>query len=65
MRIRTYLGDGAYAEYRPSVGDYRIYTSDGDEETNEVFLESSAIIVLVNFVAKIKADLVNKKVGEP
>jgi hypothetical protein len=45
----TYLGDGAYAEMT-EIG-LQIYTSDGIQVTNRVFLGSSEWKALLAFVA--------------
>lgn len=40
---RIYLGDGAYAETGNWAGQTRIYTSDGINQANEVYLEIDMI----------------------
>ena len=49
-----YLGDGAYVELIGS--SLRIYTSNGIETTNEVWLERREWHALVNFVDGLKME---------
>lgn len=44
----TYLGDGAYVEW--NGWSYVIYTSNGIERTNEVYLEPQHIRALNEFI---------------
>jgi hypothetical protein len=47
---KAYLGDGAYVEF--SGYDFRVYTSDGISETNNVHLEPPALQALLDFARK-------------
>ena len=49
---KVYLGDGAYAEY--DGFQMRIYTSNGVEETNEVFLGADELEALIEFIKAVK-----------
>jgi hypothetical protein len=49
---KIYLGDGAYAEY--DGFQMRIYTSNGVEEKNEVFLGPHELEALINFLKVVK-----------
>lgn len=48
---KTYLGDAVYAEY--DGYQIRLTTSNGESETNEIFLEPKVYRALVRFVAKL------------
>lgn len=47
----VYLGDGAYAEW--NGWSFVVYTSNGIERTNEVYLEPSHMRELIRFTRKI------------
>ena len=51
---KTYLGDGAYAEsfYDGSV---MLYTSNGEQITNKVFLEPDVLQSFLKFVKRIQS----------
>ena len=51
MTKATYLGDGAYVS--EDNGQLRIYASDGERVTNEVFLEPDAFGELLRFASSI------------
>jgi hypothetical protein len=42
-----YIGDGVYVEQGAWAGQIRLFTSDGINETNEIFLEPSEMNALV------------------
>ena len=52
-RPRTHLGDGAYVELTEDRL-LRVYTSDGIEDTNEVYLGSYEWANLVRFVEQLR-----------
>jgi hypothetical protein len=43
-----YLGDGAYANVDPSGYGFWVWTSNGIERTNEIFLEPVGALALIN-----------------
>lgn len=47
---RAYIGDGVYAEFQGF--QIRLYSSDGIRETNEVFLEITALKELIAFAKR-------------
>lgn len=47
----TYLGDGAYVEW--TGYSFVVYTSNGIERTNEVYLEADAIAKLIEFAQSV------------
>lgn len=44
---QMYLGDGAYAEIT-EFNDIKIYTSNGISVTNEIYLEASSLVDLMD-----------------
>lgn len=60
----VYLGDGAYAVFEVG-GTFRVYTSDGIEETNNVYLEPDAALALVLFFAECGFELPARQSHEP
>jgi hypothetical protein len=47
---KEYLGDGAYADY--STGDLRLFTTNGLEEENEIFLDGDCLTALFKYVER-------------
>lgn len=58
LQKRVYLGDGAYCEF--TGWNFRVFTSNGSFETNEVFLEPEHIAVLNSFVSAMTKSLKNQ-----
>lgn len=54
MKVQSqYLGDGVYGEVRESMPDVLIlYTSNGIEQTNRIFLEPEVIKALYSLFLK-------------
>ncbi len=52
--MQTYLGDGLYAELDNS-GQVRLFTTDGYETVNEVFLEPELIWAFEIFIERLRA----------
>jgi len=50
MEIETYLGDGAYVALDDSGPGIAIYTNNGVEVTNIVWLGQTEIEVLIKFI---------------
>jgi len=51
---KLYLGDGAYVEF--TGYNFRLYTSNGIEETNEIFLEVDHFVALKDFIHRVTAN---------
>jgi hypothetical protein len=47
-----YLGDGLYAEYDGE--QVRLFASDGDTTTNEVFLDSATLRAFLHFIEAVR-----------
>ena len=45
-----YLGDGVYGDYTSGV--MRLYTSNGIEEKNDIFLDGDVIVSFFKFIEK-------------
>lgn len=57
MGVRKYLGDGVYMEVYAQgglVNGMRIYTSDGANETNEIYLEPDMPLQMVEYMEAAK-----------
>jgi hypothetical protein len=48
MRNKTYLGDAVYAEF--DGYQIKLTTSEGAEDTNEIYLEPSVVNCLIKFI---------------
>lgn len=53
---KVYLGDGAYCEY--TGYGVRIYTSNGIEERDQVFLERNELLNLIEFIKRVNPKLI-------
>mgnify|MGYP001568628783 CR=1 FL=1 len=53
MKKEAYLGDGAYVEW--TGNEFIVYTSNGIERSNQVFLDSLAMKQLVEFYMSLAA----------
>lgn len=60
--VKLYLGDGAFCEF--TGYNYRIFTSNGITESNEIFLEDDHIEYLFKFVSRIRETLREDKPNE-
>lgn len=47
---KVYIGDGIYAEQGHFQGQVRLFTSDGVEEKNEIFLEAQELCILLDVI---------------
>lgn len=47
-----YLGDGAYAGLHPRTRDLVLWTSNGEEATNVIFLESPVVMALLRYMKR-------------
>lgn len=45
-----YVGDGVYVEQGAWAGQIRLFTSDGINETNEIYLEAQEMQALINCI---------------
>ena len=50
--MKTYLGDGLYAEF--DGFQIRVFASDGERTTNEIFLEGETVNAFLAFVDQVK-----------
>ena len=46
----VYLGDGVYGDY--SNGDLRLYTDNGVEQTNEIFINGDVLMCIFKYVER-------------
>lgn len=49
---RVYLGDGAYAEIQHDVQAVVLTTSDGVNDTNQIYLEIETLDALIQFLRR-------------
>jgi hypothetical protein len=54
MTIKQYLGDGAYVEW--DGNQFRLFTTNGVIETNEIFMEPFALDALNAFAARLEEE---------
>jgi hypothetical protein len=59
LPAKQYLGDGAYAEFDKHTGDLVLTTDNGIDVTNRIVLESTVLVVLLDYLAH--ADLITWK----
>lgn len=50
---KLYLGDGAFVEHFPVMGELVIYSTNGLKKTNTVYIESTSIKDLYEFLGKL------------
>ena len=49
--MSTYLGDGVYCEYGDQGNRWRLWTSNGETDTNVIFLEPQVAVALMTFLS--------------